>query len=319
MKSFFTLLKREFWEHRGAFWIVPLSIGGVLVFLTISGILGLFSLVTKINGQEFALSSLDKILPISDPSQIGDQLNGVLLIMSAMFNMVLFFIVLFYFLGSLAEDRKDRSILFWRSLPVSDFQTVLSKLVSGTLMAPLLMIIAVGLTQIIIMVIYSFLFYNADLSPWTYLWGPADPVELWLLLCFSYLVQALWMLPIWGWLLLVSSWAKGRAFLWAVLPIVLVGYIQSWLNFTQYLSWDLDRNFVFKFFGSRILDGVIPVTINIGEDGILERAEKSQDVIGFLWNQAISRLGDIELWLGVIAGSVLIAGAVYIRRYRDDY
>jgi ABC-2 type transport system permease protein len=324
MKTFLTLIRREFWEERGAFLTTPIVIGAVMIVLAILAISTSAVLVEKVNGEEFFVGKLVEGLQGMEASEVRLFWDINLFGLAAIFNVALFFVVFFYLLGSLYDDRKDRSFLFWKSMPVSDIQTVLSKLFAATLLAPLLMVLSVAATELILMVIGTLLLWNADLSPWDYLWGPAEPLRVWSLLLASYLVQALWMLPVWGWLILASAFARSKPFLWAVVPPVLFAIMQSWFNLTQYLRWD--NNWMWKLLGERFLGGAVPLALVFeGGDSATRnqilRFENGELVEGdapMTFGALVSRLGEGDLWWGVIVGTLFITAAIFIRRWRDD-
>ena len=221
VKSFAMLLKREFWEHRGAFWTLPLGIGAFFVFVTLAVLTALATVIKEIDGEQFLLTkavSAIKEIP-QDRLDVVWDLN--LIGSSAIYHGILLFVVFFYFLGSLYDDRRDRSFLFWKSLPVSDTRTTLSKLVAGSLLAPFLWVVAIALMHLAMMIIISVLFFFSDIPVYEYLWGPADPLNIWVFLLAAYVVQAFWMLPVWGWAILASAYARSKPFLWAVAPPVL--------------------------------------------------------------------------------------------------
>ncbi|MEM8712859.1 MAG: hypothetical protein AAGG01_18055 [Planctomycetota bacterium] len=319
MKTFLTLIRREFWEERGAFLTTPIVIGGMMILFTLLALSASVILVEKVNGEEFVVGMLVQDIQEVDPRGV----NGLLFAIAAIFNVALFFVMFFYLLGSLYDDRKDRSFLFWKSMPVSDIQTVLSKLVAATIMAPLLMVACVAATEIILLIIGTFIFWSADLSAWELLWSPAQPLRVWSLLIGAYLVQALWMLPVWGWLLLASAFARSKPFLWAVVPPVLFAILQSWFNLTQYLRWD--NNWMWKLLGERFLGGVVPLALVFdsgdGTGNQILRFEDGELIEGeapITFSALASRLVEADLWWGVLVGALFVTAAIFIRRWRDD-
>jgi ABC-2 type transport system permease protein len=321
MRAFSYLLRREFWENRGAFFTTPLAMGGVLILLVLTVISAAAMLVHEVDGEKFLLSNAVAKLSETDLSHLDAVWDVQLMGVSALFNGVLFIVLFFYLLGSLHDDRKDRSILFWKSLPISDMNTVLSKLVSASVVAPLLWIGAMALTQIVFMLIATVMIWNSGLSAWDYVWSPADPTEIWLLLLVGYLVQAFWMLPVWGWLLLASAFAKARPFLWAVVPPVVLIIFQSWLNATRYFRFD---NQIAEVIGTRLAGGALPMGINI--DGSEENitfgtlAFEDGDVkeVPIDLASSLDRFTHSDMWWGIAVGVLFIAAAIWIRRYRDE-
>ena len=319
MKAFGYLMRREFWENRGAFLIAPLSIGGFIVGAALLAISAAAILVTEVNGKEFMLSQIFDQIKDVDLDNLDRIANMGLFTVTGIFNVALFFIVFFYLLGSLYDDRRDRSVLFWKSLPVSDAKTVASKLVAATVMAPVLCVFAIALTHLALMVIATFLAWNAGFGAWAYVWGPADPIEVWMLMLGAYAVQALWMLPVWGWLVLASAFAKSKPFLWAVVPPITLAIVQSWFNFTRYFRWD--DNWLWMVIGERMLGGVVPLAIQIDADDFqVGRSGYDDDSMDPLitWNGLAERFSDADLWWGLLVAAVFITAAIWIRRYRDD-
>jgi ABC-2 type transport system permease protein len=319
MNAFMFLMRREFWENRGAFLIAPLSIGGFFVGSALLAISAAAILVTEINGNEFLLGEAFAKLKDVELPDLDKAADVALFSLTAIFNVALFFIVFFYLLGSLYDDRRDRSILFWKSLPVSDAKTVASKLVAATILAPVLCVFAIAVTHLALMTIATFMAWNAGLGAWEYVWGPADPLDVWALMLGAYAVQALWMLPVWGWLLLASAFAKSKPFLWAVVPPITLAVMQSWFNLTRYFRWD--DNWVWMVIGERMLGGVVPLAIQIdGEEFQVGSSEFNDD--GFdspiSWSGLGERFSDPDLYWGLIVAAVFVAAAVWIRRYRDD-
>src|SRR5690606_15944162 len=143
-------------------------------------------------------------------ARLGDGIDLTLIMASGWPFLVLAFVVFFYCLGALYDERRDRSVLFWNSLPLSAGETVLSEVASAVLVAPLLATIASILTMFGFLVLVSLvvLFYGGN--PVTLLWGPASPLLLSLQYLAAIPVYALWALPTVGWLLLCSSWARSK-------------------------------------------------------------------------------------------------------------
>lgn len=138
--TFQWLLKREFWENRGGFVWAPVITGIIAAFFAAMG--GLIATVVR-SKHEMHVDDLAEASRMA--GQVGD---GALLVGIGLAMAVLTFVVFFYALGSLYDDRRDRSILFWKSLPVSDTQMVLSKLAWALLLAPLLALAAGVLTGV---------------------------------------------------------------------------------------------------------------------------------------------------------------------------
>ena len=182
--TFKWMLKREYWENRGGFLYAPLIAGAISLVMSLIGILfGLLamnraaksgSLVidnesVNVNGLDLAL--LTKKLDAEALHNLANGLDLTLLLSSLWPFIVLAFVVFFYCLGALYDDRRDRSILFWKSLPLSDTQTVLSKALSALLVAPVIAVIASILTMFGFLLIISVVVLSHGGDPMTLIWA----------------------------------------------------------------------------------------------------------------------------------------------------
>ncbi|HHL32301.1 MAG TPA: hypothetical protein ENJ41_06910, partial [Oceanospirillales bacterium] len=130
------LIKREFWEHRGAFIKTPIIIGIVLLVLELVGYVISLVFVNKTSSKEIMDRGINELSNLTT-SQLGTFWDMQFVGISTLFLFVLFIVLFFYLLGALFDDRKDGSILFWKSLPISDSETVLSKLLTAIIFVPL--------------------------------------------------------------------------------------------------------------------------------------------------------------------------------------
>ena len=76
------------------------------------------------------------------------------------------------------DERKDRSVLFWKSLPVSDRDTVLSKAVSALVVAPTLAISVAIASMFCFLVLISIFVLVHGGNPFTLIWGPGSPLKI---------------------------------------------------------------------------------------------------------------------------------------------
>ena len=327
------LLKREFWEHKGGFLWAPLIAGAVFLFFTLLG--GgtgqfLFSRhggrVINFDGQEVPLSQVDwdKMLATASPDdlrQMGEAINGITL-MSAFWPLVVFgFVVFFYLLGSLYDERKDRSVLFWKSMPVSDGLTVLSKVLTALVVAPVIAsVIALAVMLVFGLIISLFIALNGA-NPFTLYWANLEPLKL-IGSVFGWLpVYAIWALPTAGWLMLCSAWAKSKPFLWAVVLPIFAGILVSWFGFLSNFK-GYDESWIWQHGVARALTSAWPGSHLLGFAGTpyIDRLDDSpkalyglDGVIGGL--HLFTTAG---LWIGAIAGILMILAAVRLRRWRDE-
>jgi ABC-2 type transport system permease protein len=280
-------VRRELWEIRSIY-IVPLIAAGVYL---LGFLISLFWLPHSVR----ALSALD-------PAQQRIQLampyaHAGMLIMA-----VAFIVGIFYSIEALHGERRDRSILFWKSLPVSDRTTVLSKASIPLVVLPLL-VFAITVVLQIIMVLLSIAVLLMSGASTATPWAP-PLFEMQFVLLYGAIVIVLWHAPIYCWFLLVSGWARRAPFLWAVLPLVAIGVFEYIAFHTSYIGSPLhDRLFGFAAAAFDLKDkNGVPI------DGHFIP----------LTQLAPGRfLSNPSLWIGLIVAAACLAAAVRLRRYRE--
>jgi ABC-2 type transport system permease protein len=225
------------------------------------------------------------------------------------------FIVFFYCLGALYDERRDRSILFWKSLPISDGLTVLSKVAMAAVVAPLITIAIATVSSLFLLFVFSVALATKGIhvfgavlsSPSLYL----APVQLAGLVP----VYLLWALPTIGWLLMVSSWARSKAFLWAVgaplMSLALLSGANSLFQFHWNTAWYAE-NIV-----ARGLLGLVPggwfSFAGIDREHLSHHAATTE-----IFTQSWATLASPHLWAGAVAGAAMIYVAVTMRRWREE-
>jgi ABC-2 type transport system permease protein len=208
-----------------------------------------------------------------------------------------FLVAFFYCLDALHGERRDRSILFWKSLPVSDLTTVLSKAIIPIVVLPLITFATTVVTQLIVLVLSSIILgaHGMDIAP---LWNLSSLCSMSLMLLFHLLaIHGLWYAPIYCWLLLVSAWAKRVPFLWAVVPVAGIAIVEKIAFGTSYLG---------TLLGNRVSGG----------SGSASFAAFSMSMN----SGAHIHLGEFlmapGLWIGLAIATAFLAGAIQLRRYR---
>jgi ABC-2 type transport system permease protein len=320
MKTLYWLVKREFWEHRGGFIWAPVITGLVFLLLNLMGIVSgeVFGSrhgfnLGSLDGQDLAakIHSLD----VHQIQEVGATLDLAMLSSSGLISVVFAFVVFFYCLGALYDDRRDRSFLFWKSLPISDTSTVLSKVIAAGLIAPIAVVICGVLTGLAMLIMFSIALSFHGVSVWSLL-VLAHPFQMIGFLIGSIPLYLLWALPTVGWLMLCSSWARTKPFLWAVVIPVALGVMISWFNL---LGTEGFRSaWYWREIVARILFSVFP-------GGWLQHSAstelgKDPASIGhfFSLTNSYAVLGTADIWIGAAAGIAMLAGAVWFRRWRDD-
>lgn len=324
------LLQREFWEHKGGFFWAPVVTGGVFLLLSLMGmVVGQVAMSRaegnmQIDGREVSIRAFDfgKIVENMDAKdfvEFKQAINGALYMSTSWPLMVFGVVVFFYLLGALYDERKDRSVLFWKSLPLSDRDTVLSKVVTAVGVAPLLAIGA-GLVSMLGFMLLGGLFVALHGgNPFTLVWSPGAPLQVAANLLASLPIYALWALPTVGWLLLCSAWAKGKPFLWAILVPVFAGVFVSWFDLMQ--LFDLESGWFWQHVVGRMLTSAWPGSHlpYLGEDFTMQARNAAHALDGFGVLAATYRmLLRPELWIGAVAGIAMIAAAIRLRRWRDE-
>jgi ABC-2 type transport system permease protein len=299
VRPFHWLLRRELWENRSLY-IAPLVAAGV-VFIG------------------FLLNALHlpqgmQILAALDPERQGRVVTAIYGGIAALIVVTMAVVTWFYALDALHSERRDRSVLFWKSLPVSDTQTVLSKLFTAMVIAPAIAFgVTVGL-QVLILVLSSVVVAVGGANPGP-LWSNLQIFQLTIVLLYALVAMSLWYAPIYAWLLLVSAWAKKSTFLWAVLPVGALLLFESLAFDTGYMK---------QLLAYRFQDG-----LGTAFDPRVAAARSAHDA-GFasevrvdLPDHVLELLDPIQffsnpwLWVGLLVAAALTAAAVWMRRYRE--
>ena len=294
MNTTLWLVRREFWENR-AIWLIPAVLGGLLVLASLFGgyqVLGAVDLAT-----------------VRAVVQAG-ALDGMVLIA------VTFFIVMsiystWYLLDCLYADRKDRSILFWKSMPISDTATVVCKLATALIVIPLLYFALADLTTLIMAFIIS---VRANSYIDSSLWRGGLWLQIQALWLYLIVTAAIWYLPVAAWLLVVSAWARRAVMLWSILPPLALVIAERVFLGTHVIAGQLSSRLDGYFSHAlQYTPGAANwVTTEIGHDTI----NTPVSVIQFLNPGGFFSSSDT--WIGAAVGAALIAGAIQLRMRRTE-
>lgn len=305
-----TLVRREFWEHR-VLWIAPLAVAVLLVasaFLTSPGAM---QLDFSSGGSGPSLGAM------LDNHRVQLALFGLEhWAMSLPQYLVLSLVLTFYLCDCLYAERRDRSILFWKSLPVSDFTTVASKALVGLVLVPcgvyLLAVATDALMSLIGYVRAQFGAHNALLTHWdTVAW-----LKMQALMGLGMLLSILWLSPLGAYLLLVSAWARRNVMLWASVP-PLVGPLVERLTFgTWHLLDLLSYRSVGMFFLPELAQAKESASFEVGSGSNHLTVLSPVELFDHL--PVLRVFTNIQLWLGVVAALAMLFLAARIRRYRDE-
>jgi len=221
IRPLYWTVRRELWENRYVYW-APLAVAAIFV---IAHLIGMIHLPAEMR----QLSSLDPEKCREAILKPYDTASG--------FMMGAFILVtIFYCAEALHGERRDRSILFWKSLPVSDRTAVLAKASIPFVILPVLTFAITVVLQYLILLLSSAALLASGMSVAS-LWSHLPILEMSLLLLYHIVtVHALWPAPIYCWLLLVSGWARRAPFLWAALPVLVIAGVEKIAFHTQYFA-----------------------------------------------------------------------------------
>ena len=276
-------VRRELWENRSLY-IVPLIVAVVQVFG--------FAITT------IGLADRRRAVLLLDPAHQRTAIEQPYDLAAAMMIFTVFIVGVFYCLDALHGERRDRSILFWKSLPVSDLTTVLSKATIPLVILPLIVLAIIVCVQLIMVLETAVVLVFHGMSPVT-TWTVVPFFQNWFVLLYALAALALWHAPIYGWLLLVSGWVRRATFLWAVLPLLAIGIFERITFGTSY----------FGAFVKHRLMGFGP--------GAFDFHGQINPTIHSLAQLTPGRyLSSPDLWIGLVFAVAFLALTIRLRRYR---
>jgi ABC-2 type transport system permease protein len=276
-------VRRELWESRSIY-IAPLLVAGIaLVGFVISAI---------------GLPARRRALLMLDPERARAAVEVPYDVAAMVLILTSFLVGAFYCLDALHGERRDRSILFWKSMPVSDLTTVLSKVAVPLVILPSITICLIAATQVAMMLVTDAMLLASGQSAST--WTLYPLFHHLSILLYGLIVLALWHAPIYGWLLLVSVWARRVTFLWAVLPLFAVSILERIGFGTAHFASLLK----YRFIGG------------IGE-AFAVRPHDVNAVMGMPEPEPLKFLASPGLWIGLVVAVLFLAAAIRLRRSRE--
>lgn len=273
-RAMYWSVRRELLENRSIY-IAPLAVAAVIVFGLLIAMLA-----------HLSRAKLDW-----EPDKLAQPYNvaaGALMVTTMI-------VAIFYCLDALYGERRDRNVLFWKSMPVSDLTTVLSKMAIPLVILPLVTFATIVATQLVMLLLSSAVLAASGQNA-AALWTKLPWVQSSLMLLYHLLsVHSLYYAPIFGWLLLASAWARRLPFLWAFLPLAAIGIIEKMVFNTSRFG---------AMLGSRLSGGM---------EGDPAMGDGLMMLGGFHPVEFLSKPG---LWIGLILAAIFLAVAVRLRRYR---
>ncbi len=320
MNTMKMLVKREYWENKGGIFWAQAIVGGFYALMLVIGItIAMFS-VKHGEGANFngvSVHELSSHMTDSDKQEAAQGLAATYLPSVAPLLIVLAFVVFFYSLSSLYDDRKDKSILFWKSMPVSDTQTVLSKLFTILVVTP---VIPLVIGFFIFIILFSTIAIAAQILG-VNIAGPALGMSdlyllpLQILACLP--IYIIWAFPSVAWFMMVSAWAPRFPILWAVGIPVIIGVLLSFsagitgINIPHEWYWE---NIVGRLFGG-FVPGVWLAAFDVTSTvGVRDHSPSGMDILQASW----AILGYAKVWIAVALGAGMTYAAIRLRRFRDE-
>ena len=300
------LIRRELWEHRSLF-VVPVVIAAIELLGLIVGQLTVSTATREIDLALLGASHLGE-------NERAAALNVFLLGISWLFVLAMAIVAVFYCLDALYAERKDKSILFWRSLPVTDAETVISKLATATLVLPIITLVMIAITHLVALAIASAWVGVRGANAWHLLWTAAPFLDNWVSTLVLLLALSIWLSPFFGWFLFVSAFTKRSPFLVGVLPLVVVPL----LGRIFFGSWALGQILLERApFSLPLFDGFDGSDFDFDDESeILELAESGVSLLSFI--DIGKFVTSPSVWLGMIVCGLFSFAAIYVRRYRDE-
>lgn len=299
------LIRRELWEHRSIY-VTPLVIALIVSIMAITGqaVVSAFDQAVDI-----AIIGATNLGPAERAAAITVLMTGV----SSLLIIAMWVLTIFYALDALYAERKDRSILFWRSLPCTDAETVVSKLITAAIVIPLVTFAVIVITHVVVLAVASVWLGFQGANAWHLIWRAAPLLNNWAGTLIVLLALPLWLAPFIGWFLFVSAFTRRSPLLVAFLPIVILPMLEKSLIgstvffdafFVRTGSMPLFRGLstgdIFSYQGDEwSLNGEVP-------PGLLSLVDLSRF------------LGSGSLWIGLIVCGLFVTAAIYVRRYRDE-
>lgn len=278
LMQFIALLRKEFWENRNLMLGAPAVLAMVIFVVN-------FLITSQLDADqlEVSINYINNWFDGQNPFETAP----IVTILSLPFVIVFFFCQVIYLLNALYQDRKDMSILFWQSMPVSNMQTVIAKIITVVVVSPVFTVAVMLVLYLLSIASLVFVGFRLGLEVEGFAFMLAAVVANLGVIYLFIATSALWLMPLIGWLLLFSAFARRAPMLWAIGIYFLLGFVEEFVFNTQFLA-------------------------NWGQT----RFDPDNFIIAD-YSGIAGRLFSYDMFIGLLVGLVLIIGAVYMRRYVD--
>lgn len=300
-RPFRWLVKREMWEH-DAVQLVPLA-AAVIILIAM--------LLNIPHAYRTGVPTLSSMQPELQRVMLATIFAGIWQVVWTASVLA----AMFYCLDALHAERRDRSILFWKSMPVSDLKTVLAKLVLPLLVLPLVAFVVIVVLEVLVTLNVALIAAVSGRSA-AFLWSGAPLLPVTIIAGYALLAMTLWLAPIYAWLLLVSAWARRAAFLWAVLPLLALCLLEKIVLDTS-RGWDTLTGRFMVSATQAFATGVsgAPFRVDMQPGGLQVNGAFPHDIYAHL--TPLEFLSMPGLWLGLVCAAAFVAAALFVRRRRD--
>jgi ABC-2 type transport system permease protein len=298
VRPFYWSVRRELWENRSIY----LAPAAVSIIILLSALVSLMRAPVDAIPFHRLLEVSPHYLRIASLSLYG-VITGTLAVTAAIVGW-------FYCLDALSGERRERSILFWRSLPVSDATTVLSKVLIGMGGVPLASLL-VGLALFIVLLIISSIVLLTHGVSATLLIANAHFGELLGVHIYTAICAILWGAPLYAWALFVGSWARRATFLWALMPPAAIGLAEGLTfgtkHFLELIATRVNGGLKYAFVDSA--QAFDSKEFKFDPEHLPDSLFSILDPTRFLAQPG--------LWIGLAIAAAFIAAAIWMRRYRE--
>lgn len=301
----FALVRREIWEHRSV-WLTPAVVALVMTLMLLAGY------VFASGYKELVDIGIVGAQNMAAEEHRRAGLTAFLVGPTSVFMFASAILTIFYCLDTLYAERKNKSILFWRSLPITDAETVISKLLTALFAIPVITFVVSMAAHVVNLILTSIFISIEGGSPGFLIWqsAPALLFDVGTAMLLLMLMLPIWFSPFIGWFLFVSAWTKRSPLLTAFLPLIVLPILETIILPTHFL-WDAIST---RFQSWPMFTGIDPETFFNEEK--LARMEMDVGLLDFI---DVGRfLISPAMWAGAVVCGLFVTAAIYVRRYRDE-
>lgn len=288
VRLFYWSLRRELWENRSLY-IAPLCVGSLVLFGFVLSTAGL-------PHRRHVLMALD---PAAQAAAISRPFDAAAMAVFA----TMFIVAAAYCLGALHGERRDRSILFWKSLPVSDALTVLAKAALPIVVMPVIAFSIIVAVQLVMALVSTAILAGNYPGAASQQFAPLQTAGV---LAYGLVTMSLWWAPLYSWLLLVSGWARRVPLLWAALPPLGLALVERIAFGSSTLG---------SFIRARLVGG-FPVAFVLPRHGSASAHHSMATSVSSQIDPG-RFLSSLGLWSGLALAAAFLAAAVWLRRRQE--